>query len=221
MFAELIIGYALPGRPIAMMMFKTYGYTTMTQALQFTSDFKLGHYMKVPYVPVIYILRCPSLAHPRLMLVQPTRHVLFTSRRRHHCWYCPARRPDLDVRPHPAHVRARAEGSLHLPLNRSFRDRVGHLGRHRAAAAVLQRPDLLRARVLLPRRRHLPARSVPHLAAVAELLPALRQLPRHLQRHAVDPPRVGGQLRPVDDRRLHLQLRHPTATLLLVDEVQL
>ncbi|KAL7278030.1 OPT oligopeptide transporter [Trametes coccinea BRFM310] len=45
---ELIIGYALPGKPIAMMMFKTYGYITMGQALQFTSDFKLGHYMKVP-----------------------------------------------------------------------------------------------------------------------------------------------------------------------------
>ena len=45
---ELVIGYALPGRPIAMMMFKTWGYITMAQALQFTSDFKLGHYMKVP-----------------------------------------------------------------------------------------------------------------------------------------------------------------------------
>ena len=44
---ELIIGYALPGRPIAMMMFKTWGYITMVQALQFTSDFKLGHYMKI------------------------------------------------------------------------------------------------------------------------------------------------------------------------------
>ena len=44
---ELIIGYALPGKPVAMMMFKTFGYITMTQALQFTSDFKLGHYMKV------------------------------------------------------------------------------------------------------------------------------------------------------------------------------
>ncbi|KZT04573.1 OPT oligopeptide transporter, partial [Laetiporus sulphureus 93-53] len=44
---ELIIGYALPGRPIAMMMFKTWGYITMAQALQFTSDFKLGHYMKI------------------------------------------------------------------------------------------------------------------------------------------------------------------------------
>lgn len=45
---ELVIGYALPGRPIAMMMFKTWGYITMYQALQFTSDFKLAHYMKLP-----------------------------------------------------------------------------------------------------------------------------------------------------------------------------
>ncbi|KAJ7178961.1 oligopeptide transporter [Mycena filopes] len=45
---ELIIGYALPGHPIAMMMFKTWGYITMAQALTFTSDFKLGHYMKIP-----------------------------------------------------------------------------------------------------------------------------------------------------------------------------
>ncbi|RDB22006.1 Sexual differentiation process protein isp4 [Hypsizygus marmoreus] len=45
---ELIIGYAHPGRPVAMMLFKTWGYITMAQALQFTSDFKLGHYMKVP-----------------------------------------------------------------------------------------------------------------------------------------------------------------------------
>lgn len=28
---ELIIGYGLPGRPVAMMMFKTWGYITMAQ----------------------------------------------------------------------------------------------------------------------------------------------------------------------------------------------
>lgn len=44
---ELIIGYALPGRPVAMMMFKTWGYISVSQALTFTSDFKLGHYMKI------------------------------------------------------------------------------------------------------------------------------------------------------------------------------
>ncbi|KAL4244288.1 oligopeptide OPT transporter family protein [Abortiporus biennis] len=45
---ELIIGYLIPGRPLAMMLFKTWGYVTMAQALMFTSDFKLGHYMKIP-----------------------------------------------------------------------------------------------------------------------------------------------------------------------------
>lgn len=45
---ELIVGYALPGKPLAMMLFKTYGYIMMVQALQYTSDVKLGHYMKVP-----------------------------------------------------------------------------------------------------------------------------------------------------------------------------
>ncbi|KAG6330038.1 hypothetical protein ID866_9050, partial [Astraeus odoratus] len=45
---ELIIGYALPGRPIAMMMFKTWGFMSMYQSLIFASDLKLSHYMKVP-----------------------------------------------------------------------------------------------------------------------------------------------------------------------------
>lgn len=51
---ELVIGYALPGKPIAMMMFKTWGYITMAQALTFASDFKLGHYMKVPPRPMFW-----------------------------------------------------------------------------------------------------------------------------------------------------------------------
>lgn len=51
---ELVVGYMLPGRPIAMMMFKTWGYVTMYQALTFTSDFKLGHYMKIPPKPMFW-----------------------------------------------------------------------------------------------------------------------------------------------------------------------
>ncbi|CAK9146531.1 unnamed protein product [Ilex paraguariensis] len=45
---EYIIGYMYPGRPVANMCFKVYGYISMTQALTFLSDFKLGHYMKIP-----------------------------------------------------------------------------------------------------------------------------------------------------------------------------
>ncbi|CAH2069846.1 unnamed protein product [Thlaspi arvense] len=45
---ELIIGYLYPGRPLANVAFKTYGYISMAQALYFVGDFKLGHYMKIP-----------------------------------------------------------------------------------------------------------------------------------------------------------------------------
>lgn len=45
---EFIIGYMVPGRPLAMMLFKNYGYISMSQALYFAQDLKLGHYMKVP-----------------------------------------------------------------------------------------------------------------------------------------------------------------------------
>jgi OPT family small oligopeptide transporter len=45
---EFVIGYMVPGRPMAMMMFKNYGYICMGQALYFAQDLKLGHYMKVP-----------------------------------------------------------------------------------------------------------------------------------------------------------------------------
>lgn len=43
---ELIIGYALPGRPIAMMLFKTWGYITMAQGK--LSDFTRATILKLP-----------------------------------------------------------------------------------------------------------------------------------------------------------------------------
>ncbi|KAF9210190.1 hypothetical protein BGZ49_000011 [Haplosporangium sp. Z 27] len=45
---EYVIGYLLPGHAIANVTFKTYGYITNVQALTFTSDLKLGHYLKIP-----------------------------------------------------------------------------------------------------------------------------------------------------------------------------
>lgn len=45
---EFVIGFLYPGRPLANVTFKTYGYISMTQALYFLRDFKLGHYMKIP-----------------------------------------------------------------------------------------------------------------------------------------------------------------------------
>ncbi|KAG2688642.1 hypothetical protein I3760_09G105900 [Carya illinoinensis] len=46
--AEFIIGYILPGKPIANLLFKIYGRISTVHALSFLSDLKLGHYMKIP-----------------------------------------------------------------------------------------------------------------------------------------------------------------------------
>lgn len=45
---EYLMGLMLPGKPIANVCFKTYGYISMAQAISFLQDFKLGHYMKIP-----------------------------------------------------------------------------------------------------------------------------------------------------------------------------
>ncbi|GAU45346.1 hypothetical protein TSUD_84630 [Trifolium subterraneum] len=45
---EYIFGLIYPGRPIANVCLKTYGYISMAQAVSFLGDFKLGHYMKIP-----------------------------------------------------------------------------------------------------------------------------------------------------------------------------
>ncbi|CAN6233862.1 unnamed protein product [Urochloa humidicola] len=45
---EYAMGLIRPGYPIANVCFKTYGYMSMSQAIAFLSDFKLGHYMKIP-----------------------------------------------------------------------------------------------------------------------------------------------------------------------------
>ncbi|KAM0941683.1 putative oligopeptide transporter, OPT superfamily [Dioscorea sansibarensis] len=45
---EMVIGYIYPGKPLANVSFKTYGYISMIQALFLLQDLKLGHYMKIP-----------------------------------------------------------------------------------------------------------------------------------------------------------------------------
>ncbi|PWN33139.1 small oligopeptide transporter [Meira miltonrushii] len=45
---EFMIGYMQPGRPLAGMMFKAYGYMALYQGLGFANDMKLGHYIKIP-----------------------------------------------------------------------------------------------------------------------------------------------------------------------------
>ncbi|KAH8888862.1 OPT family small oligopeptide transporter [Thozetella sp. PMI_491] len=45
---EMIWGYMQPGKPIAMMMFKSWGYMMCANGLQYVQDMKIGHYLKIP-----------------------------------------------------------------------------------------------------------------------------------------------------------------------------
>lgn len=46
--AEFIGGSWVEGNALAMCFFKTYGYVTCAQALNFSNDLKLAHYLKIP-----------------------------------------------------------------------------------------------------------------------------------------------------------------------------
>ncbi|PKS08975.1 hypothetical protein jhhlp_003588 [Lomentospora prolificans] len=48
LICQLVCGTIFPGRPIANMVFVTYGYISSAQGIKFASDLKLGHYMKIP-----------------------------------------------------------------------------------------------------------------------------------------------------------------------------
>lgn len=45
---QIICGFVFPGRPVANMVFVTYCYISSAQGIKFSSDLKLGHYMKIP-----------------------------------------------------------------------------------------------------------------------------------------------------------------------------
>ncbi|POS87916.1 hypothetical protein EPUL_000730, partial [Erysiphe pulchra] len=45
---QLICGSLFPGRPVANMIFITFGYISSAQGIKFSADLKLGHYMKIP-----------------------------------------------------------------------------------------------------------------------------------------------------------------------------
>ena len=48
LIGQIFCGYIFPGRPIANMVFTTYLYISSSQGVKFSSDLKLGHYMKIP-----------------------------------------------------------------------------------------------------------------------------------------------------------------------------
>ena len=48
LIAQIVCGYVFPGKPVANMVFTVYCYISSSQAVKFSSDLKLGQYMKIP-----------------------------------------------------------------------------------------------------------------------------------------------------------------------------
>ena len=59
---EFIIGLLIPGKTIAVMTFKSLGTNSVIQALNLLSDLKLGHYMKINPIHMVFAQVC-CLAH--------------------------------------------------------------------------------------------------------------------------------------------------------------
>jgi len=46
--SELVGGFVVPGKALAMNMFKAYGALTLVETISFINGLKLGHYTKIP-----------------------------------------------------------------------------------------------------------------------------------------------------------------------------
>lgn len=46
--SEMVMGYIMPEKPVANICFRIYGSSNLMHTISFLSDFKLGHYMKIP-----------------------------------------------------------------------------------------------------------------------------------------------------------------------------
>jgi hypothetical protein len=51
---EFVIGLLIPGSTVAVMSFKSLGTNSVIQALDLLSDLKLGHYMKINPIHMVY-----------------------------------------------------------------------------------------------------------------------------------------------------------------------
>ena len=214
---ELIIGYALPGRPIAMMMFKTWGYITMTQALQFTSDFKLGHYMKISHRPMFFCQVAATVIAGTVQLgVQAW---LFT----HVEDLCNPKQKDGFICPSTT-----VFGTASIIVRSQFHRGVvpiayiaDSVGCHWSSASLLTGCAVLRARVLLLGR--CPSTTYPMGTAqeVQVWIPQVSQLPAYIHRHGQHAARNAPQLCALGPHLLRVQLCHPSSSLWLVVEVQL
>ena len=225
------MGIILPGKPIANVCFKVYGYISMTQAISFLSDFKLGHYMKIPPRSMFLVQVRPQNAAVSPSPSPPTRGTVI-SRPPAASVYRDDR--SGDDKPgsrvvaagiggeHLPGGSAAAQQPVDVPERSSILRRVRHLGARRAAAHLRPAGQLRRTQLVLPGRRPRARRrvAVPQEIPPPELDPT-HQSARPAGRHGLHAPRHAAELHLLDRRRHLLQLLRLPLPQEMVAEIQL
>ena len=122
------------------MLFKTWGYITMTQALSFTSGWSPCN--------IVYPLALTRHNDTRFQTrplheSSSTTNVLGPDSGHRNCWHNTIRCPRMDVLQHPRHVFCDPEGQLPLSGHTSLWNCQYCMGRHWPRKAIFSGRDLL------------------------------------------------------------------------------
>jgi OPT oligopeptide transporter protein len=205
---ELIIGYIHPGRPIAMMLFKTWGYNIVLQTLNFTSDLKLAYYMKIAHRPIFF---CQVVATIVAGTVQLGVQAWMFSNIED---FCSADQKDGFICPqtylfgNASIIVSRADTQFWFPWLTAVGCDV--VGCHWAAAPVLAQSTLLRPHYLLPCRHPCTVVPVDVAQEVQNRFSQVHPLSAHLHWLVLFASCVVHQL---CDHLLYLQLYRPSTRL--------
>ena len=77
--SELVGGFVVPGKALAMNMFKAYGALTLAQTISFIFTLKMGHYAKIPPRAMFRAQIIPTFVSI-VIVVSPSYNLTFFSR---------------------------------------------------------------------------------------------------------------------------------------------
>lgn len=170
---ELIAGYAWPGKPIANMMVKFYGYNSVKHGMDFAQDLKLGQYMKIPprvlFIGQVYASVLATMTQTGGVYLSIFFFFFNISFPR--C--ANESSPPLDDGPHPRPMFPIQQATFHLQRLQSRLQCLHDLGNHRTPADVSVRSGLQCPDVLF---HHRPGGNCPGVFGVSETSKQLDQM---------------------------------------------
>ena len=188
-FTELICGYMLPGRPVALMLFKSWGYMTCSNALSYLSDMKVSREGRVKPRYVVHLLtRLPETVWS-LYEDSPTVYLCCPVLCRHLALHSPGYSIQFPARQHQGNLYRGPGSGAHLSRCAHILQRLGDLGSHRAGQGLRCGTTVRLGELVLAYRFRLPCAAVRGSAALSAQLDSLPLLTSPVRRSWHDPAR--------------------------------